>query len=135
MRITEVKDDIDASRVYFLGNIGHNHFIKLLQLSTVHVYLTYPFVLSWSLLESMSCGCAIVASDTAPVREVIEHEKTGMLVPFFDPEKLASQVPELAADPLLRQKLSRAARRFVQEKYDLETVCLPRLERIVSQYA
>ena len=132
--LDEVKDDIDLSRVYFLGNIGHNHFTQLLQLSTVHVYLTYPFVLSWSLLEAMSCGCPIVASDTAPVREVIEHEKTGMLVPFFDPEKLASQVPELAADPLLRQKLSRAARRFVQEKYDLETVCLPRLVEIVHRY-
>jgi len=133
--LDEVKEDLDLSRAYFLGNISHNHFIKLLQLSTVHVYLTYPFVLSWSLLEAMSCGCAIVASDTEPVREVIEHGKTGMLVPFFDAERLARQVADLADDSSLRKKLSKAARRFARDNYDLETVCLPRLEQIVYRYA
>lgn len=68
----------------FVGSTALLSFIKLLQLSTVHVYLTYPFVLSWSLLEAMSAGCAIVASDTAPVREVINHNETGLWVDFFD---------------------------------------------------
>lgn len=133
--LDEVKDGIDLSRLYFLGNVPYSHFVSLLQLSTLHVYLTYPFVLSWSLLEAMACGCAIVASDTEPVREVIEHEKTGMLVPFFDPQKLAQQVSDLIEDPALREELGKSARRQVVEKYDLQEVCLPKLERIVYQYA
>lgn len=133
--LDEVKDDIDLSRLYFLGNLPYTHFVSLLQLSTVHVYLTYPFVLSWSLLEAMACGCAIVASDTEPVREVIEHGKNGMLVPFFDSQKLAQQVSDLVEDPALREELSKSARRQVVEKYDLQEVCLPKLERLVYQYA
>lgn len=71
------------SRVHFLGAIPYEHFISLLQVSTVHVYLTYPFVLSWSLLEAMSAGSAIVASDIPPLREVISHGENGLLVDFF----------------------------------------------------
>ncbi|NDF46568.1 MAG: glycosyltransferase, partial [Betaproteobacteria bacterium] len=87
--------DADWARVHFVGHLPYEAFIPLLQLSTVHVYLTYPFVLSWSLLEAMSLGCAIVGSDTAPVREVIEHDRTGRLVDFFDPAALVQAVGEL----------------------------------------
>lgn len=83
MFLDEVKAELDMDRVHFLGNIPYTDFVQMLQLSTVHVYLTYPFVLSWSLLEAMSVGCAIVASDTTPVREAIEHNKTGLLVDFL----------------------------------------------------
>jgi glycosyltransferase involved in cell wall biosynthesis len=89
------------------------------------VYLTYPFVLSWSLLEAMSAGCAIVASDTAPVREAIRHGETGQLVDFFDPAALAQQVIALCDDPAERAKLGAQARAFAVENYDLETQCLP----------
>ncbi|MBM5799061.1 MAG: glycosyltransferase, partial [Cyanobacteria bacterium K_Offshore_0m_m2_072] len=118
--------DADWARVHFLGNIPYQYFIPLLQLSTVHVYLTYPFVLSWSLLEAMSVGCAIVASDTQPLHEAIRHDETGRLVDFFDGAVLANEVCALLDDPAARQRLGQNARQFAQANYDLQTVCLPR---------
>ncbi|NDH54578.1 MAG: glycosyltransferase, partial [Betaproteobacteria bacterium] len=104
----------------------YQHFIPLLQLSTVHVYLTYPFVLSWSLLEAMSAGCTIVASDTQPLQEAITDGQTGLLFPFFDHGALAQKVCELLQDPTKRQRLGANARAFAQANYDLQAVCLPR---------
>lgn len=112
-------------RVHFLGHLPYEHFIPLLQLSAVHVYLTYPFVLSWSLLEAMSVGCAIVASATAPVLEAIHHGDTGLLVDFFAPQALADSVAGLLAVPAERARLGSNARSFAQSRYDLEQVCLP----------
>lgn len=125
----EVRAQISAadwSRVHFLGHIPYPQFIALLQLSTVHVYLTYPFVLSWSLLEAMSAGCAIVASDTQPLHEAIKHDETGRLVNFFDVAALTSEVCALLGDPAARKHLGANARAFAQANYDLQTVCLPR---------
>jgi len=116
----------DLLRVHFVGQLPYPGFVRLLQISTVHVYLTYPFVLSWSLLEAMSAGCAIVASDTAPLREAIHDGMTGRLVDFFDAAALAETVAELCADPQQRQRLCAAAREFAVSHYDLHTVCLPR---------
>lgn len=124
--LDEVKDRLDMRRVHFLGTVPYAHFIPLLQLSTVHVYLTYPFVLSWSLLEAMSVGCAIVASDTRPLREAICHDETGRLVDFFDVTALAREVCTLLEDPVARARLGANARAFAQANYDLKTVCLPR---------
>jgi glycosyltransferase involved in cell wall biosynthesis len=118
--------DADWARVHFLGNIPYQHFIPLLQLSTVHVYLTYPFVLSWSLLEAMSAGCAIVASDTPPLHEAIRHHETGRLVGFFDVAGLVNEICALLDDPAERARLGANARAFAQAHYDLKTVCLPR---------
>lgn len=124
--LNEVKDELDLSRVHFVGKVPYADFLRVLQVSTVHVYLTYPFVLSWSLLEAMSAGCAIVASDTAPVREAIRHGETGQLVDFFDPAALVQQVRALCENPAERARLGAAARAFAVEHYDLETRCLPR---------
>jgi glycosyltransferase involved in cell wall biosynthesis len=118
--------DADWARVHFLGHIAYEHFIPLLQLSTVHVYLTYPFVLSWSLLEAMSVGCAIVASDTQPLVEAIKHDETGRLVNFFDVAALTNEVCALLDDAEARARLGANAREFAQANYDLKTVCLPR---------
>ncbi len=118
--------DDEWARVHFLGNLPYQQFIPLLQLSSVHVYLTYPFVLSWSLLEAMSAGCAIVASDTAPLHEAIRDGDSGRLVDFFDPAGLAQQVAALLADAGERQRLGTNAREFARANYDLRTVCLPR---------
>ena len=119
-------DESQRSRVNFLNTIPYDRFIALLQVSTVHVYLTYPFVLSWSLLEAMSVGCSIVASDTQPLQEAITHDETGVLVDFFDPEALATATISLINDSDRRSRLSRAAREFAKANYDLETVCLPK---------
>jgi glycosyltransferase involved in cell wall biosynthesis len=118
--------DAEWTRVHFLGNIAYEHFIPLLQLSTVHIYLTYPFVLSWSLLEAMSAGCSIVASNTESLREAITHNKTGLLVDFFDVKGLAKEVCDLLDNPALRTKLGKNARTFARSHYDLRTVCLPK---------
>lgn len=124
--LSEVKDSLDLSRVHFLGNIAYQHFIALLQLSKVHVYLTYPFVLSWSLLEAMSAGCAIVASDTKPLHEAIIHNETGRLVDFFDVAGVASNVCELLDNSMERSRLGANSREFARNEYDLKTICLPR---------
>ncbi len=124
--LNEVKDQLDLQRVHFVGKVPYKDFLHVLQVATVHVYLTYPFVLSWSLLEAMSAGCAIVASDTAPVREAIRHGETGQLVDFFDPAALAQQVIALCDNPTERARLGAQARAFAVENYDLETRCLPR---------
>ncbi|WP_126147996.1 glycosyltransferase family 4 protein [Synechococcus elongatus] len=133
--LKEVADHLDLSRVHFVGKIPYNAFLSLLQVSSVHVYLTYPFVLSWSLIEAMSCGCAIVASDTAPVREVISDGETGRLVNFFDPAGLAATVSELLASPSARAKLGKKARLFAQNHYDLQRVCLPQQMQWVRSLA
>lgn len=117
--------DADWQRVHFLGRIPYERFVPLLQLSRVHIYLTYPFVLSWSLFEAMSAGAAIVASDTGPLREAITQGQTGMLVDFFDGTALVEQVCALLDDQGLRDRLGRAARAHVQACYDLRNVCLP----------
>lgn len=117
--------DADWSRVHFLGSVPYQYFIPLLQLSMVHVYLTYPFVLSWSLLEAMSVGCAIVASDTQPLHEAIQHNETGRLTNFFDHHALAAEVCSLLDNSVERKRLGANARAFAQMNYDLKTVCLP----------
>jgi glycosyltransferase involved in cell wall biosynthesis len=133
--LDEVKDRLDPVRVHFLGRIPYRHYLALLQLSAVHVYHTYPFVLSWSLLEAMSAGCAIVASDTAPLHEAISRDETGRLVDFFDTAALADQVCELLAQPGERARLGANARAFARARYDLATVSLPRQLQWVQQVA
>lgn len=131
----EVEDRIDRDRVHFLGNLPYNTFIGLLQLSAVHVYLTYPFVLSWSLMEAMACECLIIGSRTAPVMEVVEDGETGVLVDFFDPQALATAVLDGLARPDFYRPMRQAARRKIIEKYDLNTVCLPAQINLVRAVA
>lgn len=116
----------DLERIKFLGTISYDKYIAILQLSTVHVYLTYPFVLSWSLLEAMSIGCSVIASDTEPLKEVIVHNKTGIYVDFFDYKKLAIQISNLLDNKKLRNQLSKNARDHIINNYDLNSICLPR---------
>ena len=127
----EVGDRIDWDRVHFVGQVPYDQFQRIVQVSRCHVYLTMPFVLSWSLLESMSMEATVVASDVAPVREAVTHGETGLLVDFHDHGALARQVAEVCARPADFAHLGPAARRSVVERYDFETVCLPRhLEEI-----
>jgi len=119
--------DADWARVHFMGRVPYATFLSMTLVSRVHVYLTYPFVLSWSLLETMSAGSAIVACSTDPVTEVMEDGKTGLLVNFFDPDEIVDRVHELMHDTALRHALGQAARQKVVENYDLRSICLPRL--------
>lgn len=121
----EVGPEIDWDRIHFLGQVPYPEYQKLIQISRCHIYLTMPFVLSWSLLESMSMQATIVASDVAPVREAITHGKTGLLVDFFDPDALARQVCDVLAAPKSFEHLGIAARNHVVETYDFLTKCLP----------
>lgn len=123
--LEEVGNRIDASRVHFLGRLAYADYLRLLQISTVHVYLTYPFVLSWSLLEAMSAGCMVVGSRTAPVEEVIRHGENGWLVDFFDHHALAEKVAEAIEQRDRLTPIRAAARATVVENFDLQTRCLP----------
>lgn len=105
----EVRDRIDPSRVHFLGRIVYDDYVRLLQRSDAHVYLTYPFVASWSLREALAMGCAVVGSDTPPVTEFVTHGKNGLLTPCLDPAKLADAVLELLENNSLSETLRAGA--------------------------
>jgi glycosyltransferase involved in cell wall biosynthesis len=124
--------DADWERVHFLGRVPYDRFLAMMQVSRVHVYLTYPFVLSWSLLESMATECAIVASGTRPVQEVLTEGETGRMVDFFDGPAMVERVCELMDDPEQRRALGKAARAFAVENYDLHSRCLPKHLQWVS---
>ena len=117
--LREVLPEIDISRVHFLERLPHASLRALMQVSTTHVYLTYPFVLSWSCIEALSVGCAIVASDTAPVRDVIEDDENGVLTPFHDHRALAASICDLLADAPRRARLSKAARETALAGFDI----------------
>lgn len=123
--LDEVRSRIDPSRIIFAGMLDHPTFVKLFRLASVHVYLTYPFVLSWSMLEAMAAGCLVIGSATPPVEEVIQDGQNGLLVPFFDSAALADRVVEACATPAAFRRMREAARRLVVEQYDLTKVCLP----------
>ena len=132
--LAEIEGEYDPSRVHFVGRIDYSRFLTLLQLSKAHVYLTYPFVLSWSLLEAMSIGCAVVGSATAPVMEVLQHEHNGLLVDFFSPQSIAEQVNRLLEDRPLAKKLGQQAHLDAIKHYSLER-CLPRQLKLIDLVA
>ena len=132
--LSEIQGDYDSSKVHFTETIAHDHFLSLLRVTACHVYLTYPFVLSWSLLEAMSSCCPIVASSTAPVQEVIRDGSNGLLVDFFSPGQLASSVAELLRNPELGCKLGQSARATIKSSYSLD-VCVPRHLQLMSLVA
>ena len=101
-----------------------------MQLSSVHVYPTYPFVLSWSLIEAMACGCLIVASSTPPVLEVLEDGRNGLTVDFFSHRKLANRIEEALAAPDQMRALRKAARATALAQFDLKRHVLPRWQRL-----
>jgi glycosyltransferase involved in cell wall biosynthesis len=133
--LDEVGASLDLKRVHFLGMVPFHVYQAILQISTVHVYLTYPFLLSWSLLEAMSTECLVVASATPPVQEVIAHGRNGLLVDFFDVHSLAETVSEALADRDKYRELRSAARATILDHYDLRRVCLPQQVRLVESLA
>jgi glycosyltransferase involved in cell wall biosynthesis len=124
----------DLSRFRFLGTLPPPTLAELLSLSDLHVYLTVPFVLSWSLLDALACECTVLASDTAPVTEMIRHEENGLLADFFDVDVLASQALQVLKDPAQFRALGQAGRALVERHYSLERT-LPRLWQLFTRVA
>lgn len=125
---------LDMNRVHFLGKLEYDIYLKWLQFSSVHVYLTVPFVLSWSMLESMAAGCALVASRTEPVMEAVEDGYNGLLCDFFDHEELAAKVIEMLENKQQTEQLRINARKTIAEKYDIKKI-LPLYKQLITDLA
>jgi glycosyltransferase involved in cell wall biosynthesis len=115
----EVKLGKHGARVYHLGKLPYSRYLEMLRVSSAHIYLTYPFVLSWSCLEAMASGCAVVASDTGPLHEVAVDGENALLVPFFDTDRLVAAVGQVLDDRDLAAKLGAAARATVVGRYEV----------------
>ncbi|GBR07020.1 glycosyltransferase [Acetobacter oeni LMG 21952] len=130
--LSELQGQLDLSRIHFVGKVAYDDFRALLKRSDAHVYLTYPFVASWSLREAMATGCPIVGSDTAPVREFIEDRQTGLLTPFSEPLSIADNVLEILDDRRLAKRLGGAARAEAEATLCLNDY-LSRYEDLIEQ--
>lgn len=130
--LAELGDSFDPRRVHFVGKLPYAHYCDLIRVGRVHAYLTYPFVLSWSMLEAMSMGAHVIGSDTAPVRELITHGQTGQLVDFFDVGAWSAALIAALANPDEYDPLRRNARAHIVANYDLVRVCLPRMVDFVE---
>ena len=126
--------EIDPERVHFLGRLSYEHYLKVLQVSAVHVYLTYPFVLSWSMLEAMASGCVIVGSDTPPVQEVIRDGENGLLVDFYDHVAIAGRIEEVLDHEDRMTEVGTRARRAIVRNYSIDK-CLRDQIRMVEALA
>lgn len=118
--VAELDGKYDVSRVLMPGQLDYDLYRALLQRSDAHVYLTYPFVASWSLREAIASGCAVIGADVEPVAEFITHGKNGLLTPCLDPAKLAETVLHLLEQPKLAQKLRRNARAYAEQHLDMD---------------
>lgn len=130
--LAEVSDQLDMSRVHFPGRVAHNWMIDALSISAAHVYYTYPFVLSWSLIEAMACECLILGSNTGPLRDAVEDGVNGRLLDFFDVRALSRAMIEACRNPEVFTPLRQAARRTAVERYDRYTVCQPAWMRVID---
>ena len=117
--IEEENGGYDKERVHFVGSLNRGDYKNLLQASSCHVYLTRPFVLSWSMLEVMSFGLPLVASATPPVMEVVEDGVNGLLAEFRSPQHIAKRIEEMLEDRAMAKRLGKAARQTIMERYDL----------------
>lgn len=132
--IDEIKEQTDMSRVHFMGKVSYDTFVKVMQISRTHAYLTYPFVLSWSMLEAMAACCLVVGSKTQPVEEVIRDGENGLLVDFFDIKEWSRVLIDTLANPEKYQEIRQAARRTILESYDFKTICLPQMVEFLESF-
>jgi len=123
------QDDYDLSRFHFVGWLSTQEMVQLFNLTDLHIYLTAPFPLSWSLFNALACGATVLASDTAPVRELISHGRNGLLADFFDVDGLAAQAIKVLRDPAAYRELGKTGVTHVREEYSAEQV-IPKLVRL-----
>jgi glycosyltransferase involved in cell wall biosynthesis len=128
------QDDFDLKRLLFLGSLTPADLVRVLSLSDLHFYLTVPFVLSWSLLDALACGCTVLASDTAPVREFIHHGQTGLLQNFFDVDGFAATALQVLKDPEAYRHLGQAGETLIREQYSLDKL-IPRMTQFYEEVA
>ena len=126
MMLQELGTDLDLQRVHFVGMLDYFAYLSLLQISSAHIYLTYPFVLSWSFLEALSAGCLVIGSSTPSVLEVLKNEQNGLTVDFFDRDRLAERIEFALAHPEQMKGLRAAARATALAQFDLNRMLLPR---------
>ena len=131
----EIAHRVDFRRVHFVGQLPYPAYLNLLQVSRAHVYLTYPFVLSWSLIEALSTGCLILGSDTAPVREVIRNGENGLLVPFFDVRRLAETAIAALASPERFRGVRQQARATALHQFDRRRTVPEQLALVLADRA
>jgi glycosyltransferase involved in cell wall biosynthesis len=129
------QDDYDPERIRFTGRVAPDVLARILSISDLHIYLTVPFVLSWSLLDAMACGCTVLGSDTEPVRELIQQGQNGLLGDFFDVDELTELALEVLAEPRkYRAHLGAAARRTIEDGYSVR-VTMPRMAAFYEEVA
>ena len=125
--LTELAGKIDISRVHFTGKVPYETYTKLLQRSDAHVYLTYPFVASWSLREALAIGCPVIGGDTETVREFVTHGENGLLTPSLEPHTLAQRILALVDDKSLTRKLRTNARAYAEKRLAMTEKMLQKL--------
>jgi glycosyltransferase involved in cell wall biosynthesis len=130
--LSELGQRLDRRRVHFTGRINHTALQSVLGVSAAHIYLTYPFVLSWSMLEAMAQQCLVIGSATPPVEEVIRHGENGLLVDFFSPDAIAKAAISALSHPSSYSPLRAAARNTIVERYDLRRRCLLELIQLID---
>ena len=136
--LEEIQDELTPemiARIHFLGTVSYEQYLQVLQISSAHIYLTYPFVLSWSLLESMSCGAIVIASKTAPVEEVIQDRVEGLLVQFDDEKQVAEKIIEVLSNPDQYAHLRKNARQKIEKDYDFYISVLPQHLNILDRWS
>jgi glycosyltransferase involved in cell wall biosynthesis len=126
------QDSYDLSRFQFTGLMPTPLLAELFAVSDLHVYLTVPFVLSWSMMDALASGTTVLASDTAPVREMIEHGKNGLLIDFFDLDGMVNMATKVLDAPEDYKPLGQAGAAMIREKYSLD-VCLPRMLQLYEE--
>ncbi len=124
--------DFDMSRLHFTGNLPFSKYVNLLQVSSAHVYLTYPFVVSWSLLDAMSCACPVIASNTEPVLEFIQNNRSGLLFDFFDADEQIAKI-EFALDNKDKMiSMRNNARKTIIDNYSLKKLMPEHIQYLKS---
>lgn len=131
--LEELGSALDMERIYFVGQLEYEKYLQVLQVSRAHVYMTYPFVLSWSMIEAMAAECLIIGSNTAPVTEIIHDGENGLLFDFFDKVTLVDRIEDALRNPIRYKELRHNARRTVIDKYDLETICIPQQIKLILE--